>query len=55
MKLGRCWKGIVAYVKGEDVDDLDAWIAEQSQGLRGNTRWSAVQALLLDRQRHLDC
>lgn len=42
-------KGIVACVKGELVDDLDAWIAEKSENLHGNTRWSGVQALLLDR------
>ncbi|CAL5869361.1 uncharacterized protein PFLUO_LOCUS3590 [Penicillium psychrofluorescens] len=46
-------KGMVSCVKGESLDDLDAWIVEQSNELHDNMRWKEVQALLLDHQQSL--
>lgn len=43
-------KGMVACVTGKQMPDLDAWIAEQSEGLVANERWKALQALILDQQ-----
>lgn len=46
-------KGMVACVKGESLDDLDAWIMDQSIKLHDDLRWKDLQALILDHQQSL--
>lgn len=39
-------KGMVEVVRNQRVDDIDAWIAEQSEESRSDPRWMNIRALV---------